>query len=216
MPEEKKRNYLAISAISMLGSCETKFYDTMFKERVITKRMQVGIAGHEKLAEKLPQVSKEQMVQEIMTGNKCAFREVSVLDQKLKTIGRMDEIRFEDGFEGSKRKGIISDDKFTKVEYHGIPLYYRLQLATYACAVENSADLSSICTVEKVVLICRDSVTKQVSKAFEADRRTLETWKSNTPAAITDGWKVYNKEKTPEHRRFDVGSGGWVGCYCGN
>ncbi len=212
--EDKKRNYLAISAISMLGSCETKFYDTMFKERVVTKRMQVGIEGHKKLVEKLPPISKEQMILDIMAGKKCGFREVFVLDPKLKTIGRMDEIRFEDGFEGDKRRGIVIDDKFTKTEYRGIPLYYRLQLSAYACAVENSIDFSNICMIEKAMLICRDAATKQISRVFEADRKALDTWKSNTPAAIADGWKVYNKEKEPEHRRFDVGSGEWVGCYC--
>jgi hypothetical protein len=215
MADEKKRNYLAISSISMLGSCEVKFYDTMFTPRVVTRKMQIGTDNHRKMVEKLPGISKEQMLSDIRNGKSCAFREVFVLDQKLKTIGRMDEIRFQDGFAADgRRRGILIDDKFTRANYGGIPLYYRLQLAAYACAVENSPDFSGICTMEKAMLVCRNSVTRQVTRVFEADEGTVGVWKSNTPEAIADGWRIYNKEKAPEHRRFDVENGEWIGCYC--
>src|SRR5271157_2637417 len=129
----------------------------MFKPRVVTTAMKTGIVEHTKLAEKLPKVSKEEMIASIKSGAKCSFREVSVFDRKLKLAGRMDEIRFEDGFLENKRIGTVIDDKFTKVGYSGIPLYYKLQLASYACAVDNSDDFSSICRINKAVMICREA-----------------------------------------------------------
>lgn len=87
-PQGYVRKYLSISSISLLGSCETKFYDAMFKPRVVTTAMKTGIVEHEKLTEKLPKISKGEMISSIKSGAKCSFREVSVFDRKLKLAGR--------------------------------------------------------------------------------------------------------------------------------
>ncbi len=212
----RKRDYLAISTVSLLGSCETRFYDAMFpvKPPVVTRAMQVGKVQHEKLTEKLPKMTKEEIIKTINSGARCAFREVSVLDKKLKTIGRMDEIRFHDGFVGAKRQGILIDDKFTKIAYNGIPLYYKLQLASYVCAMDNSEDFSGICTINKAVLICREAKTRDIMKELVAESDEVDAWRANVPEAVSVAWNLYNKDKAAEHRRFDVERGVWVGCYC--
>ena len=46
------------------------------------------------------------------------------------------------------------------------------------------------------------------------DRNKLNACTSNISIAVEDTWKLYRKEKEPEHRRFDVENGNWVGCYC--
>jgi hypothetical protein len=209
-----KRNYLPVSSVSLLGSCETKVYESLMGGLKVTKRMQIGKVGHEKLVEKLPKLDKEEMFKIIKSGAKCSFREVPVLDEKLKMIGRMDEIRFEAGVGRSKRPATLIDDKFTKAQYSAIPLYYKLQLALYTCAVDNSEDFSKLCNINKAVLICREQGTGKIMKTLEADSQELDVWRSNTPAAVSYAWDMYSNNKQPQHRRFDVVTGQWAKCWC--
>lgn len=36
----------------------------------------------------------------------------------------------------------------------------------------------------------------------------------NVPAAVRSAWDLYYQSKEPEHRRFDIATGGWDGCGC--
>ena len=180
----------------------------------VTKKMQIGTVGHEKLAARLPKLDKEEMFRIIKSGANCFFREVPVLDGKLKIIGRMDEIRFDANAVSSKRPATLIDDKFTKVEYTAIPLYYKLQLALYTCAVDNSYDFSKLCNINKAVLICREQGTGRIMRTLEAENRELDIWRSNAPAAVSHTWDMHSNNKPPEHRRFDVVTGEWAKCWC--
>lgn len=214
LEHNKKRNYLPVSSVSLLGTCETKAYESLIGKLQVTKKMQIGKIGHEKLVAKLPKLDKEEMFKIIKSGANCFFREVPVLDEKLKTSGRMDEIRFEANVTNSKRPATLIDDKFTKVEYNAIPLYYKLQLALYTCAVDNSNDFSELCKINKAVLICREQGTGRIMRTLEAENRELDVWRSNAPDAVSRTWDMYSNNKLPEHRRFDVVTGEWTKCWC--
>ena len=208
------RSLLPISSVSLLGSCETRFMEAMEGRQKVTKLMKIGKAMHKKLEEGLPKVSPEQVVAQIKQGMKFGVREFSLTDKKLKLIGRIDQLNLLGKVENGKNQGIIIDDKYPKTEYQGIPLYYKLQLAAYATAVDNSEILGPICSIVGVSLVCREVSTHNILNTFTVDGSKLDICKGNVRVAADRAWELYDRKKTPEHRRFDVGNGEWIECYC--
>jgi hypothetical protein len=208
------RSLLPISSVSLLGSCETRFMEAMEGRQKVTKQMKIGKVMHKKLEEGLPKVSPEQIAQQIKEGRKFGVREFSLTDKKLKLIGRIDQLDMLGRMENGKNQGIIIDDKYPKSEYKGIPLYYKLQLSAYAAAVDNSEVLGPICNIVGVSLVCREAGTHNILNTFTVEGSNLEICKGNVGIATGRAWELYDKKKDPEHRRFDVGRGDWIGCYC--
>ncbi len=67
---------LAISQLSFMGSCETKFDDAIHGRTKTTKPMQVGKKMHEKLTEGLPKISRDDILKQIRAGTKGGVREL--------------------------------------------------------------------------------------------------------------------------------------------
>ncbi len=210
------KKYLSVSNVSVLGVCETKVMDAIQGKRPPTKAMKEGTIAHEKLAEKLPQMSKEQVIEGIKSGNKLNVRELSVFDSKLHIVGRIDNLFMTGIMEDGKNTGIIIDDKFPKEtsKIFGITLYYKLQLSSYAAALADSYEYGNICRVVGASLIYRDKGSSNILRQFDMNRDRLNACTSNIRIAVDDAWKLYRQEKEPEHRRFDVEKGEWTGCYC--
>jgi hypothetical protein len=211
---EQKRKYLAISAISTLGMCETRLARLLFKKPSPTPAMKLGLKAHEKLIEGRKKLTIWEMVELIKSGSACAVREIPVLDKRLMITGRMDELRFDSAGNGGKRAAILIDDKFSRIVYEEIPMHYKLQLAAYGAAVDNSEMLSSICIAEKAMLVCRDQGTKEVTNTLEVGKDQFSVWKSNVPKAASLAWDIYNQKKEPEHKRYDVVNGESTACHC--
>lgn len=212
--ESFHRSFLAISSVSLLGSCETRFMDAMQGKQKVTKPMQVGKIMHEKLVEKLPKISPEQVMTQIKEGKQFGVREFTITDKKYRLVGRIDQLNLLGVVKNGRSQGVIIDDKYPTTEYRTLPLYYKLQLSTYAAAVNNSEQLGAICEVIGISLVCREKVTHNVLKTFNIEGSELERCKSNVKIAAEKAWDLYDGKKTPEHRRFDVGTGEFVGCYC--
>lgn len=210
------RKYLSISSVSVLGSCEMKFLDAIMGRTKQTTAMKAGKEAHERLAARLPKITKEEVINQIKSGMPLQVRELSVFDSKTRICGRIDQLRMTGTFEGHRHTGIIIDDKYPKDPnlIHGLTLYYKLQLSSYAVALENSDQYGSLCKVVGAELIYREKATDKVIKSYEMDRKRLGDCTSNVGAAVDDAWSLYQKKKEAEHRRFDVERGEWVGCYC--
>ncbi len=208
-----KRDYLPISSISMIGTCETRFLESVMGKQKITSLMKKGKEKHEELTEGLPQIKKDEALKKIKSGIKCSFRELNVIDEKLKAIGRIDELQFDGGFINNKRTATLIDDKYPKRIYGTMPLYYKLQLAAYTSAIHNSVDYSKICVITKAVLLCRN-YDHSIAKDFEVKKEELMSWEDNVSEAIGVAWEIFRNKKEPEHRRFDVSSNEWLECFC--
>ncbi len=210
------RSLLPISSVSLLGSCETRFMEAMEGKQKVTKPMLIGKAMHKKLEEGLPKITQEQVISQIKEGVRFYVRELPLTDKKLKLIGRIDQLNMLGKTSGSKNQGVIIDDKYPKTAYRGMPLYYKLQLSAYAAAVGNSDILGPICDIVGISLVCREAETHSILNTFTIEGKILDTCKGNVSIATAMAWELYDRKKEPEHRRFDVGSGEWVGCYCEN
>jgi len=208
-----QRNYLPISSISMMGTCETKFLESVLGKQKVTNLMKKGKEKHEELTEGLPQIKKGEVLEKIKSGIKCGFRELTVIDEKLKAIGRIDELQFTGGFINNKRTATLIDDKYPKRVYDIMPLYYKLQLAAYTSAIHNSVDYSKICVVTKAILLCRN-YDHSIAKDFEVKKDELMSWEVNVPEVTDAAWEIFKNKKEPEHRRFDVSSSKWLECFC--
>jgi hypothetical protein len=209
-----ERKFLPISTLSLLGTCETKFVESITEKLKPTSAMKQGSKKHEALASALPKIDINEVINTIKSGKQIHVRELSVFDGKLKLAGRIDQLDATGIMKNGRNSSVVIDDKFTKIQYQQIPLYYKLQLAAYAKSMENSDRFADICSIDKVKLICRDRLSGEVKNVMEETGDTLTTWKDNVDTASKLGWDLYKKEKAPEHRRFDVGSGNWAGCYC--
>jgi len=85
-----------------------------------------------------------------------------------------------------------------------MPMYQKLQLATYATAVDHSDKLTDICEVICVNLIHREAVTHKIMGTFSIEGEELDNCEDHIETATDIAWKLYEKKKEPEHRRFDV------------
>ena len=211
--ENFHRSLLPISKVSMLGTCETKFLESMEGKQKETKQMAVGKIMHERLAAQQPKMTLEEMIEKIRSGGTGGVRELPVTDRKYRLIGRIDWLELI-GMNNGKNESIVVDDKYPRRPYTRIPLYQKLQLSAYAAAVDNSDRLSSICEVIGVRLTYREAETHKILGNFGIEGKELDTCKGNVGMAADVAWKLYDRQKEPEHRRFDVGSGEWIGCYC--
>jgi hypothetical protein len=208
------RSLLPISSVSLLGTCETRFMESIEGRQKVTKQMKVGKAMHERLAAPLPKITFGEVVEKIKSGGTGAVRELPVTDGKYKLIGRIDQLELLGSNGNGRNRGIITDDKYPKRPYTQMPMYQKLQLAAYAAAVGHSDKLSNICEVVGVRLIHREAVTHKIMGTFGIEGKELDNCEVHVETAAGTAWELYNKKKEPEHRRFDVGSGEWVGCYC--
>ncbi len=208
------RSLLPISSVSLLGTCETRFMENVEGRQKVTKQMKVGKVMHERLAAPLPKITFEEVIDKIRSGGTGGVRELPVTDGKHKLVGRIDQLELM-GMNGNHRnESVIVDDKYPKRPYTQMPLYQKLQLSAYATAVDNSDKLGGICEVIGVRLTYREVGTHRVLGNFGIEGKALDTCKDHVGIAADMAWKLYNREKEPEHRRFDVGSGEWIGCYC--
>lgn len=207
------RDYLPISSISFLGTCETKFLESVLGKQKVTTLMKIGKEKHEELTEGLPVIKRDDIFQNIKSGKSCIVREISVKDEVLKIIGRIDELQFIDGFINNKRTATLIDDKYPRIIYDTLPIYYKLQLASYSAAIHNSTDFSKICIVTKAMLQCRNS-NHSILKKFEVQKKELAEWEYNVPKAVDIAWEIFRNKKEPEHRRFNVSEGEWLDCLC--
>jgi hypothetical protein len=64
--------------------------------------------------------------------------------------------------------------------------------------------------------VCREAGTHRILNTFSVEGSSLDICKSNVGRATGRAWELYDKKRAPEHRRFDVGNGEWVDCYCEN
>jgi len=210
-----RRTLLAISSVSLLGSCETRFMEAMVGKQKVTKQMVVGKVMHEKLAAPLPKITIEEVIEKIRSGGKGGVRELPVTDKINRLIGRIDQLELLGKNTKGVNNAIIIDDKYPKMKYKGMPLYYKLQLSAYAVAVKNSEVFGGICDIVGLRLISRETGTHAITGTFDVQGGKLEQCKSNVEQAAKEAWELYDHKREPEHRRFDVGRGEWVGCYCG-
>jgi len=212
--ELRKRDFLPISSISLFGSCETKFLKSALGELEVTPVMQAGKEMHAQLIEGLPTITREKTLEKIKSGEKCAFREVLVIDDKLKIIGRIDQLEFHGKMINGKSAGVIVDDKYPIKVYNTLPLSYKLQLASYTTAIHNSEDFSKVCAIVRAKLVCRNKDTHKVLKIFNVEEDELKSWVSQVPVVTKIAWKIFKNKKEAEHRRFDVSTNEWIECYC--
>ena len=212
------RKYLSVSTISMLGSCETKVTEILFKPRPPTQAMKAGAAAHEKVAAALPKITKEDIVKQIKAFQPLQVRELPVYDAKTKICGRIDQLDMTGMMENGRNTGIIIDDKYPSNPdfIHGLTLYYKLQLSSYAVALENSDTYGNICSAVGAKLRYLQKGTNALIKEYDINRQRLEDCKANVPIASKVAWVLYERRRPPEHRRFDVESGNWTNCFCGS
>ena len=211
-----QRKYLSVSAVKVQGVCETKVLETIEGKAAKTPAMKAGIAAHEKLAEALPKISKEEIIESIRSGKAADIRELPVFDPKLHITGRIDHLSVTGMIENGKNTAIVIDDKFpnSTSAFHGFTLYYKLQLAAYAAALANSYEYGNICRIVGARLIYRDRQTGNATEQYNMGRERLETCVSNVGMAADNVWRVYRRQQEPVHRRFDVEKGEWIGYFC--
>ena len=211
------RKFLPISKVSMLGSCEVKFMESMLEKREPTKFMKIGKEAHERLTIKLPKMTKEEIINEIKSKKPIQVRELPVYDEKMRICGRIDHLAMTGNMENGKNTGIIIDDKYPSSRSHiyGLTLYYKLQLASYAVALANSESYGNICMAVGAQLRYREKKNDSIISSYEMDRKRLEDCEANIDIASKVAWVLYENKRKPEHRRLDVENGEWGKCYCG-
>ncbi|MEM0050641.1 MAG: PD-(D/E)XK nuclease family protein [Candidatus Bathyarchaeia archaeon] len=202
-----------VSELSTLGVCETRFTEIIDGKAKVTAQMAVGKEMHEQLVAPLPKLTRKGILEKVKAGAEFSTRELPVTDNVLSLRGKIDQLDLH-GTQGDKNIGTIVDDKYPKAVYRCIPLYYRLQLAAYAVAVQDSMDLGPLCSINDAKLICREAKTHKILNTLYVGHETLASWASNVPFAVSAARKLANKEKSPEHQRFDTATGSWVNCYC--
>lgn len=210
------RKFLSISSISMLGSCETKFLETIQGRKPTTPAMKAGTVAHEKVAEALPKITKEEIIGDIKAGKQIKVRELPVYNSKMNICGRIDQLDMTGRIENGKNTGIIIDDKYpsSTSRIYGLTLYYKLQLSSYAVALDDSDAYGNICKAIGAQLIYRERGSNTILQHYEITRPRLEVCTANVGIAIKDAWNLYQGKAKPEHRRFDVESAEWIRCYC--
>ncbi len=213
---EYKRKYLSISSISMLGACETKFMEAIEGRKKQTRAMKAGSVAHEKVAEALPKITKEDIIREIKVMHPIQVRELPVYDEKTHICGRIDQLHMTGFTEKGKNTGIVIDDKYPSSPrwIQGLTPTYKIQLSAYAVALENSDNYGGICKVVGAQLRYLQKQSNAILQQYNIDSNTLDTYMSNTIPAIDDAWNMYKGKQQPEHRSYDVESGAWVGCLC--
>ncbi|MDE1856285.1 MAG: PD-(D/E)XK nuclease family protein [Candidatus Micrarchaeota archaeon] len=187
---------------------------TMEGKQKVTKQMKVGKAMHEKLAAPLPKITIDDVIEKIKSGRTGGVRELPVTDKINRLIGRIDQLELLGRNGSGINNALIIDDKYPKYGYKGMPLYYKLQLSAYAVAIKNSEVFGGICDIVGLRLISRETGTHVVTGTFDVEGEELEKCKSNVAQAASEAWHLYEHKREPEHRRYDVGNGEWVRCYC--
>ncbi|MDE1828176.1 MAG: PD-(D/E)XK nuclease family protein [Candidatus Micrarchaeota archaeon] len=208
------RSLLAISSVSLIGSCETRFMEAMVGKPKVTKQMQIGKVMHEKLAAPLPKITIEEVIEKIKSGGTGGVRELPVTDKINRLIGRIDQLELMGRNAKGVNNALIIDDKYPKFKFNEMPLYYKLQLSAYAVAIKNSEVFGSICDIVGLRLISREPGSHVITGTFDVEGEELAQCKSNVAEAANEAWQLYDRKREPEHRRFDVGKGEWVRCYC--
>jgi hypothetical protein len=214
-PDGYRRTHLPISSVSLLGECETKYADAIFGRLYATPAMKMGAARHAELARAAPKVTKEEIIRDMRAGKALGAREIMVSDDKYKLKGRLDQLDLTGRMIGGRSEGIVVDDKYTRMRYESIPFHYRIQLAAYAAAVENSRDFGHLCEVTGAKLICRNRLDHFINQEFSVGQEELSIWRRNVPLAAKVAWVIYEKQREPGHRRFDISTGEWGVCGCG-
>ncbi len=215
MAEERKRKYLAVSAVSALGRCETKVIEYLFKPKPQTPAQAAGTAAHKAAEAKAAPMTKAQLMDGLRTGLQLDAREVMLYDSKSMICGRIDHLQATGRMEQGRNASLVIDDKYPyrPDRIYGITLPYKLQLSGYAVAISGS-EYGPICRIIGAQLIYRETGTDRILKRYEMDSARLDACTANMQTAISTAWQLYRGEKEPVHRRFDVETGEWVRCWC--
>ena len=213
---ESEKKFLSISGISNLGNCETRFVNEIFRKRAPVEAVNAAVDERQKLAAKIPIMTKEQIINNLQAGYRINAREVMLHDLKNQICGRIDHLQSMGFMENGRNMCLIINDKYPKNldMIYGITLPYKLQLTGYATAISNSEDFGSVCKVIGTQLRYREKGTDRIMQQFEMGSARLDNCISNVDTAISTAWRLYKKEKEPEHRRFDVEDGKWIECHC--
>ncbi len=212
MPYEKNQ-FIRISDLSQMGSCETKFVKAIAGELFPTKAMQIGSIMHENLAKSQPKMTQEEIVENIQKREEFRITEMPIRDFKLMLSGRIDSLYFTGKVHMGRNECIVIDSKYSRVPYLTIPTYYMIQLVAYAMAVEHSSTYGRTCFVSGVRLISRERETHNITGSVDANRETLDVCEPHMDELLRRADEL-KSGKAPEHRLFDINKGKWVACYC--
>lgn len=209
-----KKDFLPISSLSLLGVCQHQFIKSLKGELSKTVLMQIGIKSHEKLIRKTKTFLMNDAIKKISHGEKFILREITIIDKKIKIIGRADEINFLGPDATGKNMTVIVDDKFPSKIYNDIPNIYKIQLAAYAIALHDSENLGNFCKIVGAMLRIRKIGTEEIIKTFEVAQEKIENWEDNIFALVHAAWEIAIGNAKPSHKKYDIEINDWVECDC--
>lgn len=212
--EYPKNEFIRISELSQMGSCETKFVDAIHGKLFQNKAMKIGVTMHKKLEDTQPKMSREEIVEKMRKGEEFWATEIPIRDYKFMLTGRIDRIYVKGKMNGGKNECLVIDYKYPKNPYFSIPTYYSIQLVAYVCALEHWNLYNDVCKVVGVQLVSREKETQNILSSVDMDREKLDTCEKNMATVVERAWQLKKGIQNPEHRRFDLCNGEWIGCYC--
>jgi hypothetical protein len=214
MPYERNQ-FIRISELSQMGSCETKFVKAISGTLFPTKAMQIGSIMHEDLAKSQPKMTQEEIIENISKREEFEAVELPIKDYKLMLSGRIDSLYFTGKVHMGRNECIVIDSKYSRVPHRMIPTYYMIQLVAYTMTVEHSNMYGSTCFVAGVRLVSREKETHNITGSVEAGRDVIDSCESHMQELLNRARELVKGEQ-PKHVLFDIFKGEWRECYCRN
>lgn len=206
--------FIRISNLSRMGSCETQFVDGELGKLFTTKAMQTGTRMHDNLAKTQEKLSQGQIVEKIKNGEEFWATEMFIQDRVLKLTGRIDRLYVRPNPSDGKSDCVVIDYKYPRHPYRHIPTYYSIQLVAYAEAIEHSNVYGDICRVVDAQLVSREKETHSIMSSVDMGSDQLSACRSHMGELVDWAWQLKKGSVKPTHRRYDICSGEWMSCYC--
>ncbi len=214
MPYDRNQ-FIRISELSQMGSCETRFVKAVSGTLYPTNAMQIGSIMHENLAKSQPKMTQEEIIEKIGKREEFGVTELPIRDYKLMLSGRIDSLYFTGKVHMGRNECVVIDSKYPKVPHTTIPTYYTIQLVAYTMAVEHSSTYGSSCFVAGVRLVSREKETHNIIENVEMGRAAIDKCESHMQELIERARELIKGEQ-PKHVLFDILNGEWRECYCRN
>jgi hypothetical protein len=211
---QSNNEFIRISDLSQMGSCETRFVDAVKGRLFTTTAMKVGAVMHDTLAKSEPKLSPTEILDKIEGREEFWVTEMPIKDLVFMLSGRIDRLYMNGKVSNGKSQCIIIDHKYPREPYRSIPHYYAIQLVAYASCIEHSPIYGRRCKVVDAQLVSREKETHRVTSSVDMGESSLESGIRNMPELVKRAWEIKREESAPEHRRFNIVKGEWMECYC--
>lgn len=211
---QSNKEFIRISDLSQMGSCETRFLYAVSGKLFATPAMRVGAVMHENLARSEPKLSLTQILDKIDKREEFWVTEMPIKDYVFMLSGRIDRLYMNGKVSNGRSQCVIIDHKYPKEPYTSIPHYYAIQLVAYASCIENSKIYGKLCKVVGAQLVSREKETHRVTASVDMSESSLESGMRNMRELVNRAWEIKRGESAPKHRRFNIVRGEWTDCYC--